>query len=61
MEAGKAEAQRSRIPWGSLVKCQEQAERQEPFLAPQFCLYLDLYICKAIYQPFNPQFPTLGS
>lgn len=44
MEAGKAEAQRSRIPWGSLVKCQEQAERQEPFLAPVLFVSRPVYL-----------------
>lgn len=39
----------------------QQAEKQGPFLALQCCLYLDLYICKAIYQPSELQSPTPGS
>lgn len=44
-----------------LTREMAQAGREAgPFLALQCCLYLDLYICKAIYQPSERRSPTPG-
>lgn len=60
MEKGKAEAQGSKTPHGAHSEM-AQAGREAEAFSGTAVLYLDLYICKAIYQPSELQSPTPGS